>query len=288
LAQDLLIKGKSGVFAMHISQQIDQLIASLSALKPILSANPQSNTDQFNNILNASIESSAALSSETQMQVNSNTVTGAPNWVDRNYGYDQSEPRKPNMREMMEALSGKSVEELYAEEQTDWRKQSELASDLLYGVVGEKADTRDWTTIMNSEDILTETRHATNKMHQPIVDIASEFDRNNQLINQYAVIKSSSGEVLKSLTGETEKVQNIIENFALKSGSVPVDLEDRITLMDFDRSIFKLLKNLPEPQNVSIKTDITETLEALTIKSQLSSINPVQSEIIPLEEMNKL
>lgn len=273
---------------MHISQQIDQLIASLSALKPILSANPQSNTDQFNNILNASIESSTALNAGNPMLGNSNTVAVVPNWVDPSYGYDPSNPRKPNMREMMEALSGKSVEELYAEEQTDWRKQSELASDMLYGVIGDKADTRDWTTIMKSEDILTEARNATNKMHQPIIDIASEFDGNNQLINQYAVIKNSSDEILKSLTGEADKVQKIIENYALKSSSVPVDLEDRITFMDFDRSIFALLKNLPEPQNVAIKTDITETLEALAIKSHLSSINPVQSEIIPLEEMNKL
>ena len=40
---------------------------------------------------------------------------GIPSWVDPDYGYDPQNPRKPNMRELMEAISGKDVEDLYAE-----------------------------------------------------------------------------------------------------------------------------------------------------------------------------
>jgi len=272
---------------MQISQQIDQLIASLNALKPLLSEDTPSNKERFNDVLKASIENSSNIDakiSEPASKIKNHT----PNWVDDGYGYQISEPRKPNMREMMEALSGKSVEELYADDQSDWRKQADLASNLLYGVVGETTDTRDWDAIMSAEDILTEARNATNNMHQPTIDIASEFDKNNQLVSQYAVIKSSSGEILKSLTGGKDKVQESIENFALNSDSVPVDLEDRITVNNFDVSILGLLKTLPKPQNLDIKTDITETLEALSIKSSLSSIKSPRYEPIPFEELMKL
>lgn len=287
MARDLLLSVKSGVTVMQISKQIDQLIESLNALKPLLIENTSSSKEQFNNILEASIESSTPINSEISEPA-LKVTNDIPNWVDQEYSYQISKPRKPNMREMMEALSGKSVEELYADDQSDWKKQSDLASNLLYGVVGETTDTRDWEAIMSSDDILTEARNATNNMHQPTIDIASEFDKNNQLVGQYAVIKSSSGEILKSLTGGKDKVQESIENFALKSDSVPVDLEDRITVNNFDVSILGLLRTLPKPQNLDIKTDITETLEALSIKSSLSSIKSPQYEPIPLEELMKL
>ena len=287
MARDLLLNFKSGVIVMQISKQIDQLIESLNALKPLLTEDTSSAKERFNNILEASIESSTPINSKIS-EPELNVANDIPNWVDHEYGYQISKPRKPNMREMMEALSGKSVEELYADDQSDWRKQTDLASNLLYGVVGETTDTRDWDAIMSSEDILTEARNATNNMHQPTIDIASEFDKNNQLVSQYAVIKSSSGEILKSLTGGKDKVQESIENFALNSDSVPVDLEDRITVNNFDVSILELLKSLPKPQNLEIKTDITETLEALSIKSSLSSVKSQQYEPIPLEELMKL
>ena len=287
MARDLLLNFESGVIVMQISKQIDQLIESLNALRPLLAEDTSSAKKRFNCILEASIESSTPINSKISEPV-LKVTNDIPSWVDNEYGYEISKPRKPNMREMMEALSGKSVEELYADDQSGWRKQTDLASNLLYGVVGETTDTRDWDAIMSSEDILTEARNATNNMHQPTIDIASEFDKNNQLVSQYAVIKSSSGEILKSLTGGKDKVQESIENFALNSDSVPVDLEDRITVNNFDVSILGLLKTLPKPQNLDIKTDITETLEALSIKSSLSSIKSPQYEPIPLEELMKL
>ena len=114
----------------------------------------------------ASIENSSNIDakiSEPASKIKNHT----PNWVDDGYGYQISEPRKPNMREMMEALSGKSVEELYADDQSDWKKQTDLASNLLYGVVGKTTDTRDWEAIMSSEDILTEARNATSVTGRP-------------------------------------------------------------------------------------------------------------------------
>jgi hypothetical protein len=272
---------------MQITKQIDQLIANLNALKPLLSEDTLSNKERFNDVLKASIENSSNIDSKSSEPA-SKIKTNSPNWVDDGYDYKISEPRKPNMREMMEALSGKSVEELYSEKMSNWRDHSELASDLLYGVVGDKNDTRDWNAIMASTDIVSEARAETNRMHQPVIDIASEFDLNNNLIKQYPVIKSSSGEVLRSLTGETKQIQDVLENFAIKNDSVPTDLEDRIMIENFDKSIFELLKNLPENQNNSLKTNTNDTLEVLALKSHLSTVGNSQSELVPIEEMEKL
>jgi hypothetical protein len=52
------------------------------------------------------------------------SVDKIPSWVDPDYGYDPQNPRKPNMRELMEAMSGKNVEDLYAEPNENWQKIS--------------------------------------------------------------------------------------------------------------------------------------------------------------------
>ena len=74
---------------------------------------------------------------------------GVPAWVDSDYGYDVNNPRKPNMREMMELIAGKTVEELYASGE-DYSDITRLASDLLYGSVGSNQDTRDFIAITNA------------------------------------------------------------------------------------------------------------------------------------------
>ena len=71
-----------------------------------------------------------------------------PDWVDPNYSYDPANPRKPNVREMMNAgLSAKD------------------ASEMLYGVVGANEDTRDWNAIMASDNILSAAQQATGQMY---------------------------------------------------------------------------------------------------------------------------
>jgi hypothetical protein len=84
-----------------------------------------------------------------QNQISTNTSNGVPAWVDPNYGYDVNNPRKPNMREMMEMIAGKSVEEIYASGE-DYSDITRLASDLLYGSVGSNQDTRDFVAITNA------------------------------------------------------------------------------------------------------------------------------------------
>jgi len=71
--------------------------------------------------------------------------------------------KKPNMRELMEAIGGKSLEELQADgSYSDIAKQS---SELLYGVVGANTDTRNWNEIMQSDNIISSAQQATGQMY---------------------------------------------------------------------------------------------------------------------------
>jgi len=101
---------------------------------------------------------------------NTETVSSEiPDWVDPAYGYDPANPRKPNMREMMKAISGSTPEELYANGNSE-NVQSiiQQASELLYGVVGSNQDTRDFSNI-SSSNMVKDTLIATEKMYQPSV-----------------------------------------------------------------------------------------------------------------------
>ena len=79
---------------MQISKQIDQLIESLKSLKPLLTEDTSSAKERFNNILEASIESSTPINSKISEPA-LNVANDIPNWVDREYSYQISKPRKP-------------------------------------------------------------------------------------------------------------------------------------------------------------------------------------------------
>ena len=104
------IKAKEA-FIMQISNQIDQLIQALNELKPLLSGDKNANSKKFANILEDSLNHSTentAVATEVEPLYATNKMANTPAWVNPNYGYDPENPRKPNMREMMQALSGNS------------------------------------------------------------------------------------------------------------------------------------------------------------------------------------
>ena len=132
-------------FKMQVTHQIDKLISSLNELKPLLSEDKTENAKQFSELLLESLEDSSHSNKNLKMnaalldQKNANEI---PHWVDQDYGYDPENPRKPNMRELMEAISGKSVETLYSEPAESWTSVSNNASEILYGVVDTSSDPR--------------------------------------------------------------------------------------------------------------------------------------------------
>ena len=147
------------------------------------------------------------------------------------------------MRELMEALSGRPVEALYADANSNWQDTSRLASELLYGVVGSNDDTRDWSAIMGSSDIVRAARQATGDMYAPVVDILSITNDAGTVTDQLATINDADGNILRSLTGGAEYVRETLENFGATSASIPEDLTSRIVMDDFSDTILDALVN---------------------------------------------
>jgi hypothetical protein len=158
-----------------------------------------------------------------------------PSWVDPDYGYDPADPRKPNMRELMEAL--------YADADSNWQGTSRLASELLYGVAGSNDDTRNWNAIMGSSDIVKAARQATGEMYVPVLDILSIKDDAGVVTEQLATVNDANENILRSLTGGVDYVRETLENFGATSASVPDDLSSKIVVDDFSDAILDALVN---------------------------------------------
>ena len=310
---------------MQVLNQINNLIENLESLRPLLSDDQTLNRSHFNEILKKSLnydvvndvkETSFSDSDSTTdnndgekfddgfvtkipaepeilatTKQSEDAIDGSavPYWVNPDYSYDPSNPRKPYMVELMKALSSTNASELYCKENLNSQDLYSLASELLYGVLGPaESDTRDWASIMNASDIVAAARQETNKLHNPVIDIASEFDQENELINQYAVLNSSSGKTLKALHGNIETVEYILDNFGVKSDAIPPNLEDKILVKNFDAEILKMLNSLPEKSDAITVGSPTETLEALAVQSHIANLSKNSSEIIPPEEFDKL
>ena len=230
---------------MELSARIDQVMASLEALKMRATDAPAEANSQFASILETALDSShdtAPVAAAAPIKAQA-AAPQIPGWVDPDYGYDPANPRKPNMRELMEAMSGRSVDALYADANSNWQETSRLASELLYGVVGSNDDTRNWNAIMGSSDILKAARQATGEMYAPVVDILSVRDDAGVVTEQLAIVNDANGNILRSLSGGVDYVRETLENFGATSASVPDDLRSRIDVDDFSDAILDALVN---------------------------------------------
>jgi hypothetical protein len=267
---------------MQVISKIDHLINELTRLKPQLSDDSPSNEKRFNDLLTASIATDHTVADEDMeatFSANAKSVDIIPSWVDPDYGYDPQNPRKPNMRELMEAMSGKSVEDLYADPDKNWQKISRQASEMLHGVVGVNEDSRDWPSIMNSSDIPTEARKQTGNMYEPEVDIQSNFDSDGVLTEQMAVIKDNKGNTLRSLPSDITSAEETLINFGATKESIPANLEERIIPGKFDSDLLAFLKNF-DNNPTSIKQVIVQSASEVIA-------NKISQEI-PLDELAEL
>ena len=267
---------------MQVVSKIDHLIVELTKLKPTLSDDTSSNEKRFNDLLTESIAKDHMVTSEAvdiEPFTNAKLENGIPSWLDPDYSYDPENPRKPNMRELMEAMSGKNVEDLHEETNEDYLKISRQASDILYGVVGAKKDTRDWLSIMASKDVMALAREQTGAMYKPEVDIQSKFDKNNILIEQMAIIKDNKGNVLRSLSSNITASEEALLNYGVTKASIPTNIEAKIDLNIFDDDLLDFLKNFDnEPASI----------QQVVVQSASEVIANKLSQDIPLDELAKL
>ena len=263
---------------MHVINKIDNLISELTELKPQLSADVSANQKNFNDLLTKTIANTNKDTKEIISPQHSDHRI--PDWVDLDYGYDPLNPRKPNMRELIEGMSGKNIEDLYAEsDENSLQEISSQAAEILYGVVGENEDNRDWLPIMASEDILTAAREQTGVMYNPEVDIKSNFDETGLLIEQMAVIKDSEGNTLRSLSSDLASTNETLLNFGITKTSIPTNLEDRINPEKFDDDLLAFLKNFDNKPT---------SIQQVVVQSASEVIANKISQEIPLDELAKL
>lgn len=261
---------------MQVSHQIDQLIASLNILKPKLSDNQDLNSQKFSEILKESLNYSLEIQTEPLGQ---STESNVPFGVDPNMGYDPTNPRKPNMRELTEALSGRTIEELYAENKEQYLSLTSLASELLYGVVGSGNDTRNWSKIMRSENILISAQTETGKMYEPEINIQSISNDDAEVTSQIAVITDKEGTVLREIPGKSAKAEELLNNFGITSNSITDNLIAKIDPTKFDKNLLSFLEDF--------KTKPRET-EAESDQHNSDNLVNVDLKEIPNFEQNKL
>ena len=267
---------------MQISNNVDHLITKLTELKPELSTNSSSNQEKFNDLLTANITTSYKVTDDTvktEVSKRAKQENIIPSWVDPDYGYDPQNPRKPNMRELIEAISGKNIEDLYSETNGNWQKISRTASEMLYGVVSGSEDTRDWLSIMSSEDIITKAREQTAAMYEPEVDIQSNFNNDGIMTEQIAVIKDNKSNILRSLTDGISAAEETLINFGATRISIPENLENRINPEKFDADLLAFLKNFDHSST---------SLQQFVVHSASEIIANKISQEIPLDELAKL
>ena len=267
---------------MQVVSKIDYLITELNKLKPTLSNDPSINEKRFGDLLTYSLKTNHTIANkETEVifPENTNLEKETPSWVDPDYGYDPQNPRKPNMRELLEAMAGKSVEDLYSGPGENWQKISRQASQMLYGVIGTNEDTRDWSSIMSASDIITEARKQTGAMYKPEVDIQSNFNDDGILTEQIAVIKDNKGNALRSLSNNTTSAEEELLNFGATKESIPINLEEQINPEKFDADLLAFLKNFDgSPTSV----------QQLVVQNASEVIANKISQEIPLDELAKL
>lgn len=267
---------------MQVVNKIDQLITRLNKLKPELLDGIEGGDHKFYQLLQSTINSDpthnkAAMKLDVTPELNS--ANEIPSWVDPNYYYDPNSPRKPNMLELMEAISGKSLDDLYKEPKSSWKKVSSEASEMLYGVVGSNEDSRDWLTIMASDDILKSAREQTGKMHEPAVDIVPSFANQAISSEKIAIIKDKNGNTLRSLSNNISSTEEILRNFGATSDSIPSDLELKIGADKFDKGLLNFLKNFDKNPS---------SIEKIMLQSTAEIISGKLSNNITLEEFAKL
>jgi len=227
---------------MELTAKINEIVTSLEALRPRVSQDPDSASAEFESILSSALAGSSFGDAADPGASLSGEIGEVPSWVDPGYTYDAENPRKPYMRELMEAMTGRTVEALYADPNSNWQETSKLASEMLYGVVGGGADTRDWNKIMSSFDIIKTARAETGKMYSPKVEISSIADEAGEIVEQYARLTDAQGNVLRSLSGSASQVTDALANFGVKSSSVPVNLDAQIIVPNFDQAVLGALK----------------------------------------------
>ena len=241
---------------MELTNRIDSLTTTLQELKKSELGSHEATTAEFVKILQQSLNAIETVSSEPNVsqdknsRQNSEAASPIPSWVDINYGYDADKPRLPTSREIVEAMTGRSVEELYADPNVDYSDISRNAHDLLWGPTLHGKDTRNWAKIFQSEDLIETLRNENYKMLGSKIDIVSDYDTNGELVAQHAAILDNNGKVFRLLNEGADFAQETLKNFGVQPDINIESLKDKIQVPNFNESILNTLSSFSSTESV--------------------------------------
>ena len=232
---------------MELTNKIDTLTATLQGLKISEKGAREATTAEFVKILEEALNTveivapEPVASQDQHKQTESDTSLSIPSWVDIDYGYDADKPRLPTSREVVEAMTGRTVEELYADKTVDYSKISRSANDLLWGPTLHGEDTRDWVKIFQSDDLIETLRSENHKMLGATVDIVSDYDANGELVAQHAAIFDNKGKVFRVLNEGENFAQEALKNFGVQTEINVQKLKNKIQIPNFNKGILDTL-----------------------------------------------
>lgn len=128
--------------------------------------------------------------------------------------------QKPSMRELIEKISGRTLENLFEDPSSNWQDISRQASAILNGVIANKKDSRNWSEIMNSDDVVTAAANQTRDLHNPTINVIADDSTDNSGTEGRVVLKDDDGVVIKSVSDDVNITKNIFENYGIQ----PADL----------------------------------------------------------------
>lgn len=235
---------------MRLNQQATTQF-QMSQISNVTSVPASSLPKQYETSSDASINFSFSEQLHGQHEIATEMIN--PSWVDTDYGYDPENPRKPNVRELVEALSGKSIKDLYEQDSSVWRSYFVKASDILYGTVSTVSDTRDWQKIMASADIETAAASEFADVFEPYIDVDSTYEQvtlsdgrvENILTAQFPVIKSKDGSVLStSLSHNIEDLKDELSRFGGSKIALNRSVLSKVIISNFDFQKFEVIEDL--------------------------------------------
>lgn len=205
------------------------------------SGSESSNNSNSSSTTTDSSTNTPTYSDDYMQSMNEAIAEGLPAWATAGSGY--TEGQTPNMREMMEIIAGKTVEEIYASGE-DYSDILRMANDLIYGSVGSSGDTRNWSNItaaatdpttgkFDPNTFVAATQIATSKMYGGTtvvyeaagyeVDAAGNtlFGANGApiLIDPQLIIKGNNGTYLRSLSGNADQMALTLKTFGVQDTS---------------------------------------------------------------------
>ena len=116
-------------------------------------------------------------------------------------------------------------------------------------------------------------------MHDPKVDIQSNFNDEGILIEQIALIKDSKGNILRSLPNSVSSAEEVLLNFGATKKSIPTNIDEQIDPEVFDNDLLAFLKNFDNN---------TTSVQKIVVQSASEVIASKLSQEIPPDELVKL